>query len=82
MGNSRLRIQWCKVALPSEDIADPSAEFKCTAAGSILVLYWSLIMLYTLVQNGKQADPESITILNLLSASTVSVGQFDTSPMV
>ena len=29
-------MQRCKVALPSEDIDDPSAVFKFTDAGSIL----------------------------------------------
>ena len=48
----------CKVALPSENIADAPTVFKCTAAGSILVLYWSSIMLYTLVQTSKRAAPE------------------------
>ena len=36
--NLKLAMHRCKVALPSEDIADPSAVFRCTAAGSILVL--------------------------------------------
>ena len=36
--NLKLAVQRCKVALPSEDIDDPSAVFRCTAAGSILVL--------------------------------------------
>ena len=31
-------MQRCKVALPKEDIADLSAVFRCTAAGSILIL--------------------------------------------
>ena len=43
--NVKLAMQRCKLALPSEDIADPSTVFKCTAAGSILVLYWSSIIL-------------------------------------
>ena len=48
--NLKLAMQMCKVALPSEDIPDPSTVFKCTAVDSILVLYWSSIMLYMLVQ--------------------------------
>ena len=36
--NLKLAMQRCKVALPREDIDDPSAVFMCTAAGSILVL--------------------------------------------
>ena len=64
----------CKVALPSEDIADPSAVFTCTAAGSILVLYQSSIMLYTLVQTSERAASESIKVLNLLPLCTVTVG--------
>ena len=36
--NLKFVIWRCKVALPSEDIADPSTVFRCTAAGSILVL--------------------------------------------
>ena len=35
--NLKLAMQRCKVALPSEDIDDPSAFFRCSAAGSILV---------------------------------------------
>ena len=34
----KLAMQRCKVALPSEDIADPSAVFMCFAAGTIFVL--------------------------------------------
>ena len=34
----KLAMQRCNIALPSEDTDDPSAVFKCTAAGSILVL--------------------------------------------
>ena len=36
--NLKLATQSCKVALPSEDIDDPSSVFRSTAAGSILVL--------------------------------------------
>ena len=36
--NLKLAMQRCKVALPSNDIADPSAVFRCTAAGTIFVL--------------------------------------------
>ena len=36
--NLKLAMQRCKEALPREDIDDPSAVFRCTAAGSILVL--------------------------------------------
>ena len=43
--NLKLTIQGCKVALPSEDIVDPSAVFRCTAAGGILVLQQSSVML-------------------------------------
>ena len=68
--------------MPSEDIADPSTVFKSTAAGSILVLYWSSIMLYMLVWTSERAAPELIRALNLLPACTVTVGQSDTSPMV
>ena len=75
-------MQRCKVALPSKDIADPSAVFKCTAVGSILVLYWSSIILYTPVQISKGAAMELTRALNLSPASTVAAGQYDTSPMV
>ena len=34
----KLAIQKCKVALPSKDIADPSAFFRYTAAGTIFCL--------------------------------------------
>ena len=74
-------MQRCKAALPSEDSADPSTVFRCTTAGSILVLYWSSIMLYMLVWTRKKAAPESIRALNLLPRCTVTVGQSDTSPM-
>ena len=80
--NLKLAMQRCKVALPSEDIADPSTFLKCTAAGSILVLYWSSVMLYTLVQTSERADSESIRALNLLPACTVIVGQSDASPIL
>ena len=36
--NLKLAMWRCKVALPSKDIDDPSAVFRCTAAGSISVL--------------------------------------------
>ena len=36
--NLKFAMQRCKVALPSEDIDDPSAVFRCTSAGSSLVL--------------------------------------------
>ena len=75
-------MQRCKVAFPSEDIADPSTVLKCTVAGSILVLYWSSIMLHMLVWTIERAAPESIRALNLLPACTVTVGQSDTSHMV
>ena len=80
--NVKLTMQRCKIALSSKDIADPSAVFKCTAGGSILVLYWSLIMLYMLVQTSERAASKLIRALNLLPACTVTVGQSDTPPMV
>ena len=80
--NLKLAMQRCYVALPCEDIADPSAVFKCTAVGSIVVLYWSSVLLYTLVWTIERAAPELIRALNLLPACTVTVGQSDTSPMV
>ena len=52
--NLKLAIQKFKVALPSEDIADPSTVFKCTE-----------IMLYMLVWTSERAAPESIRALNL-----------------
>ena len=81
-GNLKLAIQRCRVALPSEDIADPSTVFKCNSAGSILVLYWPWIMLYMLVWTSKRPTPESIRALNLLPACTVPTGQSNTSPVV
>ena len=36
--NLKFVMQRCKFALPSEDIDDPSTVFRCTPAGSILVL--------------------------------------------
>ena len=80
--NLKLVMQWSKVALPSKDIADPSTVFKCTAAGSISVLYWSSIMLYMLVCTSERAALALIRALNLLPACTVTVAQSDTSPMV
>ena len=56
----KLAMERSKVALPREDIDDPSAVFRCTAAGSILVLYSSSIILYMLVQANERAAPESI----------------------
>ena len=37
MGKVEISKQNYKVALPSEDIDNPSAVFRCTAAGNILV---------------------------------------------
>ena len=37
--NLKLAMRRCKVALASEDIDDPSAVFRCTAVGSIMVIY-------------------------------------------
>ena len=34
----KIPMQMCKVSLPREDIDDPLAVFRCTAAGSVLVL--------------------------------------------
>ena len=82
LGNLKLAVQRCKVALLSDDIADPSAVFRCTAAGSISVLHWSSVMLYMLMQTSEGAAPQLIRALNLLPACTVTVGQSDTSPMV
>ena len=78
----KLVMQRCKVPLPSKDIADQSTVFKCTAAGSILVLYWTLIMLYMLVHASRKAATESVRALNHLPACTLTVGQSDMSPMV
>ena len=36
--NLKFAVRRCKVALPSEDIADLSAVIRCTTAGSVLVL--------------------------------------------
>ena len=36
--NLKLAMQRCKVALPREDIDDPSAILRCTAAVNTLVL--------------------------------------------
>ena len=76
---SHMMKVWKNLKLP---IADPSTVFKCTAAGSILVLYQSSIVLYMLVWTSERVAPESIRVLDLLPACTVTVGQFDTSPMV
>ena len=75
-------MQRCKVAFPSEDIGDPSTVFRCTAAGSVLVLYQFSIMLYTLVWANERAAPESIRALNHFPACTITVWQCDTSPVV
>ena len=72
--NMKLVVQRCEVTLP--------AVLKCTAASSIVVLYWSSIMLYMLVQTSKSTTPESVRALNLSLACTLTVGQSDTSPMV
>ena len=37
-----LAMKRCRVALPGEDIDDPSAVFRCTAAGS----YFGFIMVF------------------------------------
>ena len=80
---SPLYTLWCRVAMPREDIHDPSAVFKlCPAAGSILVLYWSSPMLYMLVWANERAALESARALNLFPACTVTVEQSATSPMV
>ena len=80
--NLKLPMQRCKVALPSEDIANPSHVFKCAAAGSILVLYQSSSILYTLVWTRERTAPEFIRALNLLSACTVTVAKSSASAMV
>ena len=78
----KFTMQRYKVALPCEDIDDPSAICRCTVEGSILVLKWSSMMLYMLVWANKRAATESIRALNLFLACTITVGQSDTSPMV
>ena len=55
--NLKLAMERCKVAFTSKDIVDPSTVFKCTVAGSILVLYWSSTMLYTLLKTSERAAP-------------------------
>ena len=80
--NKKKSMPRCKVVLPSKVIDDPSAVLRCTTAGSILVLKWSSIMLYTPIQANERAAPESIRALNLFSACTVTVGQYDTSPVL
>ena len=80
--NLKLAMQRCNVALPSEDIADQSAFFTCTAAGSILVLYWSSILLWMLVHTSERAAPEWIRGLNRLLVCTVTVGKSDSNSMV
>ena len=80
--NLKLALQRCNIALPSEDMDDPSAVFRCTPAGSILVLEWSLIMLYILVWANERDAPEQIRALNLFPACSVTVGQSGTRPMV
>ena len=79
--NLKLAMQKYNVALLSEDIADLCTVFKCTAAGSIVVLYWSSIISWTLVCSSERAAPESIRALNFLPACTVTVGQSDTIAM-
>ena len=80
--NLKLAMQRCKADLPSEDIADPSSVFRCTAASSILVLRQSLIQLYMPVWANERAAVESVRALNLFPACTVTVGQSNTSPVV
>ena len=80
--NLKLTLQRCKEALPNEDIDDPSAVFKCTAAGSILVLQQSSMIFYMLVWAYKRAAPESIRAFHLFPACTVTVGQSGVSPIV
>ena len=36
--NLKIAVQRCKIALPNDDIDDPSTVLKCTAVGRILVL--------------------------------------------
>ena len=79
--NLKLAVQRCKVALPKGDTDDPSAVLRCTAAGSILVLWWSSIILYMLVWANKRAAPESIRALKHFPACTLTMGQSSTSPM-
>ena len=80
--NLKFAMQKCKVALPSEDIDDPSAVSRCTAARSILVLWQSSIMLYTLVLANERAASESIRALNHFLVCTFTVGQSETNPVV
>ena len=63
-------------------MGDPSTVFRCKAAGSILVLYQSSIILYTLIHIKEIAAPESFRALNLFPAWTVTMGQSETRNIV
>ena len=69
----------CNVALPSEEIDDPSDVCNVLLQG---VFWVSSIMLYTHEWANERAAPESIRALNLFPTCTVTVGQSDTSPGV
>ena len=70
------------VAFPIHDIGDPSAVLRYTATSNILVLYWSSIILYTLICINETVAPEFIRALNLFPSWTFTVGQSETSPIV
>ena len=56
-------------------MSSPSAVLRCIAAGSILVLYHSSVILYTLLCINEIAAAEVIKALNNLLAWTVTVRQ-------
>ena len=63
-------------------MGDQSAVWRCSAAGGILDLKQSPVMLYTLLHIREIVAPESIRALKHFPAWTVTVGQSETSPIV
>ena len=80
--NLKSTIWRWRVVFPIKDMGDPSAILRCIAVVSILVLYWSSIMLYLLVYINEIVAPWSIRALKYFPAWTVTVEQAETSSVV
>ena len=80
--NLKSAIWRLEVAFSINDIGDPSNVYRCVAAGSILVLYWSSTILYKLVCISEIVAPDLIRALNLFPTWTVPFGQSETSSVV
>ena len=79
--NLKSAIHRWRVAFCIHDIGDPSAVHWCTAAGSILVLWWSSIILYILMYINEIVTPELIKALNLFPAWAITLRQSEASPI-